>query len=46
MRLEALGSCDGAYLKAFRTIPRTLCNDDMLPFKVLGSGNHRIESIP
>lgn len=27
----------GAYLNAFSTVPRTLCNDDMLPFNVLVS---------
>lgn len=29
-----------AYLDAFRTVPRTLCNDDLLPFNVLAD-EHR-----
>ena len=33
--MEDLGSCYQAYLEIFRSIPRTLCNDDMLPFNVL-----------
>lgn len=28
-----------AYLRAFRTVPRTLCNDDMLPINVIVSGD-------
>jgi thiamine kinase-like enzyme len=28
----------GAYLEAFCTMPRTLCNDDLLPFNVLSDG--------
>lgn len=31
-----------AYLEAFRTVPRTLCNDDMLPFNVLVSGDRAV----
>lgn len=30
-----LGKAYQAYLDAFATLPRTLCNDDMLPFNVL-----------
>lgn len=30
-----LADAYGAYLDAFCTVPRTLCNDDMLPFNVL-----------
>ena len=31
-----------AYLEAFRTVPRTLCNDDLLPFKVLSDGQRAV----
>ena len=31
-----------AYLEAFRTVPRTLCNDDMLPFNVLTDQNRAV----
>lgn len=30
------------YLTAFRTVPRTLCNDDMLPFNVLVSDSRTV----
>ena len=31
-----------AYLEAFRTVPRTLCNDDLLPFNVLADGQRAV----
>ena len=31
-----------AYLEAFRTVPRTLCNDDLLPFNVLSDGQRAV----
>ena len=40
--MEDLGACYEAYLEAFRTLPRTLCNDDMLPFNVLVSGDRAV----
>ena len=33
--LEDLTDCYDAYLSAFRTVPRTLCNDDLLPFNIM-----------
>ena len=33
--LEDLTGCYEAYLESFRTVPRTLCNDDLLPFNVV-----------
>lgn len=30
------------YLAAFRTVPRTLCNDDLLPFNVLSDGQRAV----
>ena len=33
--LEDLTTCYEAYLETFRSIPRTLCNDDLLPFNVV-----------
>lgn len=30
------------YLESFRSVPRTLCNDDMLPFNVLVDGNRAV----
>lgn len=40
--MEDLGDCYEAYLKAFRTVPRTLCNDDMLPFNVIVNGHRAV----
>lgn len=40
--MEDLGACYEAYLEEFRTIPRTLCNDDMLPFNVLVSNDRAV----
>ena len=40
--MEDLGRFYEAYLEAFRTVPRTLCNDDMLPFNVLLSGQRAV----
>lgn len=40
--MEDLKSCYEAYLDAFRTLPRTLCNDDLLPFNVMISGNRAV----
>ena len=31
-----------AYLEAFCTVPRTLCNDDLLPFNVLSDGQRAV----
>lgn len=31
-----------AYLDAFAAVPRTLCNDDMLPFNVLADGDRAV----
>lgn len=31
-----------AYLEAFSSVPRTLCNDDMLPFNVLADGERAV----
>lgn len=31
-----------AYLEAFRIVPRTLCNDDLLPFNVLSDGQRAV----
>ena len=40
--LEDLTGCYEAYLEAFRTIPRTLCNDDLLPFNVVISNGRAV----
>lgn len=40
--MEDLKPCYEAYLDAFRTLPRTLCNDDLLPFNVMISGNRAV----
>ena len=40
--LEDLTACYEAYLDAFRSIPRTLCNDDLLPFNVVISDNKAV----
>lgn len=40
--LENLTVCYKAYLEAFRTVPRTLCNDDLLPFNVVVGDNKAI----
>ena len=40
--LEDLKPCYEAYLEAFKTLPQTLCNDDMLPFNVLVAGNRAV----
>lgn len=44
-RLEYMGDLSKAYqvyLEAFRTVPRTLCNDDMLPFNVLADDERAV----
>ena len=40
--LEDLTGCYEAYMESFRTVPRTLCNDDMLPFNVIISQNRAV----
>lgn len=40
--MEDLTDCYQSYLNAFRTVPRTLCNDDLLPFNVLVSENRAV----
>lgn len=40
--LEDLTTCYEAYLEAFRSIPRTLCNDDLLPFNVVISNGRAV----
>ena len=40
--MEDLGPYYEAYLDAFRSVPRTLCNDDMLPFNVLVSDDRAV----
>lgn len=40
--MEDLGDCYEAYLESFRTVPRTLCNDDLLPFNIIISGNRAV----
>lgn len=40
--LEDLTGCYEAYLEAFRTVPRTLCNDDLLPFNVVISNGRAV----
>ena len=40
--LEDLSDCYEAYLEEFRTVPRTLCNDDLLPFNVVVSENRAL----
>lgn len=40
--MEDLGDCYNAYLNAFRTVPRTLCNDDLLPFNIIISDNRAV----
>lgn len=40
--MEDLGDCYNAYLESFRTVPRTLCNDDLLPFNVIISGDRAV----
>lgn len=40
--LEDLTDCYEAYLEAFRSVPRTLCNDDLLPFNVVINGNRAV----
>lgn len=37
--LPELSSCYEDYMTAYRTLPRTLCHDDLLPFNVLVSEN-------
>lgn len=44
-RLSYLGDLSPAYqayLDAFETLPRTLCNDDLLPFNVLADENRAV----
>ena len=44
-RLEFMGDLAEAYqayLDEFRTVPRTLCNDDMLPFNVIVAGSRAV----
>lgn len=44
-RLPTLGDLSEAYrayLEVFRTVPRTLCNDDLLPFNVVVSGRRAV----
>ena len=40
--MEDLGDCYESYLEAFRTVPRTLCNDDLLPFNIVISGDRAV----
>ena len=40
--MEDLTTCYEAYLDAFRSVPRTLCNDDLLPFNVVISGKRAV----
>lgn len=40
--LKELAPAYEAYLQAFRTVPRTLCNDDLLPFNVLASDSRAV----
>lgn len=40
--MEDLKDCYQAYLDEFRTLPRTLCNDDLLPFNVIISGGRAV----
>lgn len=40
--MGALADAYREYLEAFRTLPRTLCNDDMLPFNVIVSGDRAV----
>lgn len=40
--LKDLAACYKAYLQAFKTLPRTLCNDDMLPLNVLVNGERAV----
>ncbi len=40
--MEDLKDCYEAYLEAFRSIPRTLCNDDLLPFNVIISTDRAV----
>lgn len=44
-RLGFMGDLSEAYrgyLEAFSTVPRTLCNDDMLPFNVIDTGSRAV----
>lgn len=44
-RLEYMGKlsdCYRMYLESFSTVPRTLCNDDMLPFNVIVGENRAV----
>ena len=40
--MEDLGDCYKDYLEAFRSVPRTLCNDDLLPFNIVISGDRAV----
>lgn len=40
--MEDLGDCYKAYLAEFSSVPRTLCNDDLLPFNVIISGSRAV----
>lgn len=40
--MEDLAGCYEVYLECFRTVPRTLCNDDLLPFNIIISGNRAV----
>ena len=40
--MEDLKDCYHAYLEAFQTVPRTLCNDDLLPFNIVISGDRAV----
>lgn len=39
---EDLTDCYEAYLESFRKVPRTLCNDDLLPFNVIIHENRAV----
>lgn len=44
-RLPLMGDCSdvySSYLREFASVPRTLCNDDLLPFNVIVSGNRAV----
>ena len=40
--MEDLKDCYHAYLEAFQTVPRTLCNDDLLPFNIVIRGDRAV----
>lgn len=40
--LGELAGCYSAYLEEFAAVPRTLCNDDLLPFNVIVEGDRAV----